>query len=279
MSILLDKVVLIVGAAGGLGRSHALACARAGAKLVLCDAGCAMDGSGFDSGPLYALAEQVAQVGPTPVCHHGRIEDGSTRAALLDLAVSKFGRLDGLVFTAGAVRDRPLLQLSDEDLDVVLDTQVRSAIRMTRDSARTMRTQGSGSIVLTIGSTALLGAQRQTNQAAAAGAIAAFVRSAALDLRRHGVRINALAALARTRINGNLPMFQSIHQGSMTAAQVSPTVVHLLSDASTHVSGDVIGAAGARLYGIRTRETTGHFFQEEFDAEQVADVFDGAMRP
>lgn len=279
MTSLNDKTIIIIGAAGGLGRSHALACAQAGANLVLCDAGCSVAGQGHDPTGLDTLAEEVARLGAAPVCHHGRIEAPETCAILLDLAKTHFNQVDGLVWSAGVSRNRPLLLMSDEDLDAVLMTQVSAAIRVTRDVARVMSAGPGGSVVLTLGSTALLGAQHQANQAAAAGALAGFVRSAALDLRRHNVRVNGLAVLARTRVNADLPMFQRMDQATMTAAQISPTVLYLLSAASTHVSGEIVGAAGTRLYGIRVRDTPGYFFGETFDEEQVAGVFETAIRP
>lgn len=280
MTSLIDKTIVIIGAAGGLGRQHALACARAGAKLVLCDAGCATDGTGADPTPLTTVAAQVSQVSQhTPVTHHGRIEAPETVSEVLELARDRFGATHGVVFSAGLSRKRPLLRMTDEDFSTVLETQVLAAMRVTRESAQAMLKAGGGSIVLTLGASGLLGAQHEANQAAAAGAVAAFVRSAALDLRRHNVRVNALAPLARTRVNADLPVFQRASKDALTPEQVSPTVLYLLSAASSHVSGEVVGAAGARVYGIRVRDTPGHFFTGEFDAAQVADVFDDAIRP
>lgn len=279
-ALLANKTILIVGAAGGLGQAHARACAAHGANLVLSDPGCNVAGEGESTTPLQELANELqALTAGKPVLHHGRVETSGVTLSLVQQAIDNFGRLDGLIYCAGLDRARPLLALSDADLDAVMQVQALSAMRLSRDAASAMARLGhGGSILLTIGAGALQGAHRRSHAAAADGALSAFVRSAALDLRRHGVRINALSGLACTRTTAHLPMFRN-HQGSMSAAHIATVGLFLISTASHDVSGEVVGAAGTRLYGLRMRETAGQLLSDDFDIRAVAHAFGQAIRP
>ena len=280
--LLANKTILIVGAAGGLGAAHAWACANAGAKLVLCDAGRDVEGRGAEPERLHELGQALATAQIPCLLDTQPIEQPGAAQALIERTLTEYGRIDGLIYCAGLHRPTPLLSLTDEDLMSALEVQALAAIRTSREVAKAMRRSGSGSIVLTIGAGALQGAHRQSHHAAADGALTAFVRSAALDLRRHQVRINALASLALTRTTAALPMFRN-HHGSMTADHVAKVALFLLSDAATHVTGETVGSAGTRLYGLRLRETAGQMLDQTsdqtLDVATIAAAFKDATRP
>lgn len=284
MGHLNGKTILVVGAAGGLGRAFSETCADAGANLMLWDAGCSPDGSGHDPSVVEGLHRELAlraaerTTGGRLAHASHRVESCGAVQAVMDQTAREFGGLDGVVFTAGGCEERPLLRMTDDALQRVIDVQLLAAIRICRESALLMSQADGGSIVLATGSMALFGVQRQSSQCAATAALAGFCRAAALDLRRHSVRLNMIAALARTRQTEHLPMFGSIRSDSMTPEQVAQTALFLLGDHSKHVTGEILGTAGSRLYGIRLRETPGHFFEGDFSDGDVGDALSNALR-
>jgi NAD(P)-dependent dehydrogenase (short-subunit alcohol dehydrogenase family) len=131
-----------------------------------------------------------------------------------------------------------------------------------------------GSIVLCTGPSAFFGARGQAAIGAASAGIVALTRSAALELRKHRVRVNAIAPTARTRQTEDLPTFQGIQEGSMSPAHVAPIAVFLASPLAEDVHGEVLGIAGARAYAFRSRETTGAFSDgRPLSVREVRDVW------
>ncbi len=275
MSMLAGKSVLVVGAAGGLGRAETLLLARLGAKLVLCDAGRDVEGVGADPGAVEAIAADARALGAEVVTS---AEDAAAAGAadrLVALAASTYGRLDGVVYSAGIRRDRSLAKTTADDLDRMLDVHVRGSFHVARAAAAAMIDAGTGgSIVLSTGPVGFFGVARKTSEALCAGAIAGFVRSAAIELRRHGVRVNAVAPTARTRLTEDSALFRGIAATSMTPEHVAPVVAFLLSDAAKDVHGDVLGVAGGRIYALQSRETTGAFAEgRAFDPGEIGGVY------
>jgi NAD(P)-dependent dehydrogenase (short-subunit alcohol dehydrogenase family) len=126
---------------------------------------------------------------------------------------------------------------------------------------------------------AFFGSARRTLASAAAAAIVGLTRSVAVELRKHGIRVNAVAPTARTRATEEMPMFKGVREGSMSSDHVAPVVAYLLSDHAADVFGEVVGIAGGRLYGLRARETTGVFSEgRPFTETEIAESFAEAMR-
>lgn len=263
MGVVDDKVFILVGGARGVGRASAFALAREGARLVLADNGCAADGTGHDAHVVTSCADELRALGAEVVTSDADARDANTPKTLVELAQSTFGRIDGGLFSAGFVRDRAIVRLSDDDFDSVLDVHVRAAFRFTRELAKALVEQKQGgSIVLTSSASGFFGTSAQASLAAASGAIASFTKTAALELRRQGVRVNALVPTARTRLTENLPLFQAIRPDSMTPEHVAQVACYLLSDQSRDVHGEIIGAAGGRVYAFRMVETSGIYHEE-----------------
>lgn len=255
-----NKVCIVFGGGRGIGRATALALAREGARLVINDLGCGTDGQGHDPDVAEAVADEVRALGTEALAlsYDARAPDASR--LLLSAAREAFGQVHAGFYCAGVARDRPLLRTTDEDLDTLLDIQLRGAFRFTRELARVFVEQKKGgSVVLCSANTAFFGATAQTAQAAAHGGVASFARTAATELRRHGIRVNCLIPTARTRLTQELPLFQSIRADSLTPEHVAQVVCHLLSDAAQDVNGELVGVAGGRIYTIRIGETSGAF--------------------
>jgi NAD(P)-dependent dehydrogenase (short-subunit alcohol dehydrogenase family) len=258
-----EKVAIVIGAGSGIGRATARALASQGVQLVIADLGCAPDGSGRDPSVVEAAATELEALGVSVVAHAIDASAPEAAGALISAALERFGRVDFGLYAAGYHHERPLLRVSDDELARVLEVHLLGALRFGRELARTLLARKSGgSIVLASASAAFLGSAGHSALASAAGGLVAYVRKAAAELRRQGVRINALIPTARTRLTASLPLFTSIRADSLTPEHVAQVVLFLLSDAARDVQGEAIGVAGSRIYAFRHAETSGAFHDD-----------------
>lgn len=257
-----EKVAIVVGGGRGIGRASALALAREGARVVIQDPGVEIDGSGADPQVAAAVAAEIQAHGGEALALTNSATDPGAAKQAVEAARERFGRVDVGLYAAGILRERPLVRLSDADFDLTLDVQVRGAFRFARELANALVEQKRGGALLLCSSPAgFAGTPGQTALAASAQAVVGLARAAASELRRQGVRINALVPTARTRQTEELPLFRSIRSDSLSPEHVAEVVCLLLSDAAREVSGEVIGVAGGRAYAFRASETPGVFVE------------------
>ncbi|MGE0787099.1 MAG: SDR family NAD(P)-dependent oxidoreductase [Sandaracinaceae bacterium] len=260
MGALDGKHVVVLGGGRGVGRAEALACAREGASVVVNDLGCDPQGAGSDPSVAREVAHEIEAMGGRALPDASDIATPGAVGAILSRATSAFGPVDAVVSAAGAVLSRTVLKMDDAILDRVMEIHVRASFALVRASARAFIDAGRpGAILLHTAPIGFFGGVRQSALAAASGATAALVRCAAIELRKHDVRVNAIAPTARTRTTEDTPLFTGIAANSMSPDFVAPVAVHLISDAAREVSGEVIGVAGARIYALGGRETPGWF--------------------
>jgi NAD(P)-dependent dehydrogenase (short-subunit alcohol dehydrogenase family) len=237
------KVVAITGAGGGIGRACALASAAEGARVVVADIGVGLAGEDPKSEVAEAVVAEIAGAGGEAVAV---AEDVSTMAGgerIIQAAIDNWGRIDGVVAVAGILRERMLFNMSEDEWDAVIATHLKGHFTVFRHAAAVMRKQESGSLIgFTSG--AFAGSVAQANYSAAKGGIVSLVRSAAAGLYRYGVRANAVAPIARTRMSANVPM-EMAEMGD--PEDVAPMVVYLLSDAAKDVTGQVYTVVGGRI--------------------------------
>jgi NAD(P)-dependent dehydrogenase (short-subunit alcohol dehydrogenase family) len=256
--LLKGKIAIVTGAGGGIGREHALALAREGAKVVVNDLGGDRHGGGRGSDAADKVVEEIRAAGGDAVASYDTVATREGADAILWTALSRFGRVDVLVNNAGILRDRTLLNMSQDDLDKVLDVHLRGTFFCTQAVARQLKVQGQGGrIVNTTSLSGMLGNFGQANYAAAKAGIYGLTRVAALELQKIGVTVNAIAPVALTRMTDDLAAFRGATEKDLGPRFVAPVVVFLASDLAADVTGQVVGVQGGKLFLYRVETTDG----------------------
>ena len=206
MDGLQDRVVIVTGAGGGLGRAYALFCASHGARVIVNDMGMRDGGSAA-----VAVVAEIAGTGGKAVADRSDISRPESGETLVDLALASFGRLDAVINNAGILRDHTLVNLTDEEWDAVLAVHLTGHFNLTRAAARHWREASKrgdavdASLVHTSSTVGLAGAAGQANYAAAKGGIASLSLCCAQELTRYGVRSNCVVPAARTGLTADQP--------------------------------------------------------------------------
>jgi NAD(P)-dependent dehydrogenase (short-subunit alcohol dehydrogenase family) len=239
------RVAIVTGAGRGLGREHALLLASEGAAVVVNDLGGSTDGSGSDTGPAHDVAAEIAAAGGSAVANTDDVSDWEGAGRLVQQAVDEFGRLDVLVNNAGILRDRMIVNLAEDEWDVVMRVNAKGHAAPLRHAAAYWREQAkqhgsvSAAVVNTSSPSGLFANVGQANYGAAKVAVAGLTMIAAKELGRYGVRVNAIAPAARTRLLGpgssapSDPTSDVQVFDRMDPANVAPFVVYLASDRCT----------------------------------------------
>jgi NAD(P)-dependent dehydrogenase (short-subunit alcohol dehydrogenase family) len=256
--LLEGKVAVVTGAGAGIGRAHALGLARAGAKVVVNDLGGDRHGGGRASQAADLVAAEIQAQGGEAVASHDTVATREGVDAILWAAQSKFGRVDVWVNNAGILRDRTLLNLSDEDFDRVLEVHLRGTFLGTQVAARAMKIQGKGGrIINTTSLSGLLGNFGQGNYGAAKAGIYGLTRVAALELERFGIAVNAIAPVAVTRMTSDLKMFAGATEAELGPQFIAPAAVFLASPLADGITGQVLGVQGGKIFLYRMETTSG----------------------
>jgi NAD(P)-dependent dehydrogenase (short-subunit alcohol dehydrogenase family) len=206
MGMLDGKVIAVTGAGRGIGRGEALLIAAEGAKVVVNDLGGEWDGTGQDDRPASQVVEEITGAGGEAVAHFDDISEPEGAKSLLGLALDAWGRIDGLVNNAGILRDKMSFTMPVEDWDAVIKVHLRGTFLCTGAVCAHWRERSKageevrGAIVNTSSTSGLLGNVGQSNYGSAKAAIAAFTQIVSMETQRYGVRVNAIAPGARTRM-------------------------------------------------------------------------------
>ena len=241
-------VVIVTGAGRGIGRAHALALARAVHTVVVNDLGVAADGTAPSSGPADDVVAEVEKAGGTAIADHGDVSTEAGAAALVATALNAYGRLDAIVNNAGILRSGTLLRTTVAEWRAVLEVHVlgtmlvtQAAARHWRDLAKAGESPPDARIVNTTSTAGLFGFVGEPAYSAAKAAVAGFTLTAAAELTRYGVKVNAIAPAAATRMTA--------WAGDQLPAPelISPVVVWLLSDRAADVNGRVFEVGGGQI--------------------------------
>ena len=203
--MLKDKVVIVTGAGGGIGRDFALAMAAHGAKVVVNDIGASVAGEGKDAGPAQKVVGEIKSKGGTAVANTDSVSEWESANRIVKSAVDAFGRIDVVVNNAGILRDRFFFNMSVEEWKAVIDVHLNGSFYVARAAANYFKSQGSGAYVHMTSTSGLIGNLGQANYSAAKLGIAALSKSIALDMQRYQVRSNCIAPFAWSRMIGTIP--------------------------------------------------------------------------
>ena len=265
-----DKVAIVTGAGGGLGRSHALELARRGAKVVVNDLGGTVDGSGGASDMAQKVVQEIAQDGGEAIANGASVTDDDGVSALIEQTMSAFGRIDILVNNAGILRDRTLHKMEVEDFETVLDVHVMGTVKPTKAVWPIMREQNFGRVVVTTSSSGLYGNFGQSNYGAAKMAVVGLINTIKLEGQKYDIHCNAVAPVAYTRMTSDL--FPPEAEMLMTPERVTPAVIYLCGEAAPT---GVILCAGAGVFAkTEIVESHGAYLGEDATAEDIAKNWD-----
>jgi NAD(P)-dependent dehydrogenase (short-subunit alcohol dehydrogenase family) len=280
MGLLDGKVVIVTGAGGGIGRAEALLLASEGARIVVNDVGAARDGTDPGAPAADEVAQAITASGGAAIASHDSVATPDGAERIVQAAVQAFGRLDVLVNNAGILRDKTLLKMTLAEWDAVLAVHLTGTMLCMQAAARQMIAQGAGGrIVNTTSLSGMLGNFGQSNYAAAKAGIYGLTRTAAIELQKHRIFVNAIAPVAKTRMTEDLPMMQGMD--ALTPAHVAPAALFLSSDLSADRTGHVLAVAGPRMYAYKVVESAGRFKESDdgvWTAAEIAEHWNTIMK-
>lgn len=260
MGLLDGRVVIVTGGGRGLGRSHCLELARHGARVVVDDAGFALNGEASDDRtPAEEVVDEIIANGGEAFAASASVSDWNAVGQLIDTTVQRWGRLDAVVNNAGIVRDRMITSLSEQDWDAVIDVHLKGTFVMTKhacDHWRTVAKGGgavSGRIVNTTSGAGLFGNAGQAPYVAAKAGIAALTLTTAMEMERYGVTANAISPIALTRMTATSVMGDykpAEGWDPMDPENASPVVAWLCSEQSSWLSGAVLRIEGNTIMKV-----------------------------
>ncbi len=250
-----DRICIVTGAGRGIGAEHAKMLAAHGARVVVNDLGGARDGSGASTRPAQQVVDEIRAAGGEAVANTDDVSDWKGAQNLIQQALDTYGGLDVLVNNAGILRDRMLVNMSEEEWDAVIRVHLKGTFAPSRFAAAYFREQAKAGqprdarIINTTSVSGIYGNPGQTNYGTAKAGIAAFTIIAARELRRYGVTVNAIAPGALTRMTEDLGMGQAGPEDRerMHPRWIAPICTWLASRESSDVTGRVFEASGRLL--------------------------------
>ena len=256
MGILEGKVAVVTGAGRGIGRGEALLLAREGASVVVNDVGASVSGEGHDATPAEQVVKEIEQMGGKAIVDDSDVTSFEATGKLIAKAMDHFGQLDILVNNAGILRDRMLVNMSEEEWDAVVAVHLKGTFNCMRHATAYWRERSkagervAGRIINTSSPSGLYGNVGQSNYGAAKAGIAAMTVIVAQEVQRYGVTVNAVSPSARTRMTelafGEIAAPEEGFD-AFAPENIAPIVAYLASDDAAGITGQVFGVQGASI--------------------------------
>jgi NAD(P)-dependent dehydrogenase (short-subunit alcohol dehydrogenase family) len=279
MPSLEGKVAIVTGAGRGIGREYALALAQAGAQVVVNDLGGSLAGEGTDATPAQSVVNEIVAAGGDAVASYDDVSDFGAAEHMIQRAIDRYGRLDILVNNAGILRDRMLVNMTEEEWDAVIAVHLKGHFGPTRHAAAYWRERAKAGetlrarVINTSSPSGVFGNVGQANYGAAKAAIAGFTLIAAQELHRYGVTVNCIAPNARTRMTeetfGDLPPPEDGFD-PLDPANMAPLVVALAADDAQDITGQCFFVWGGSINVLRPWDA-GELFAADsrWDADEL----------
>lgn len=283
------RVAIVTGAGRGIGRGEAIELARQGAKVVVNDIGANPDGSDTSEGPASEVAAEIRSFGGEAIANTDDISTWAGAERLIQSAIDAFGQLDVLVNNAGILRDRMIVNTTEEEFDDVVRVHLKGTFATTRFAAEHWRARSKAGeeldarLINTSSASGIYGNVGQANYGAAKAGIASLTIIASRELARYGVTANAVAPAARTRMTTEgtrqrMGEFAEDEFDPFHPDNVAPLIAWLASPASSHITGRVFNAAGG-LVGVSEGWRLGPHvdIKQRWDARALDDVIPGLV--
>jgi NAD(P)-dependent dehydrogenase (short-subunit alcohol dehydrogenase family) len=242
-----DRVAVITGAGGGLGKTYALLLGARGAKVVVNDLGGAADGTGSGSSMADAVVKEITEAGGAAVANYDSVATPEGGEAIIPSAVDNFGKVDILINNAGILRDKSFAKLEPQNLEIVLDVHLKGAFFVTQPAFKVMKENNYGRIVFASSGAGIFGNFGQTNYGAAKMGLVGLCNVLAVEGAKNNIKCNAIAPIAKTRLTEALlgPLAEKL-----SPDYVTPLVAYLVSEQCelTHEIFDVGGGRYARVF-------------------------------
>ncbi len=263
-----NRVAIVTGAGGGLGKQHALELGRRGAKVIVNDLGGSVDGTGGSMSASEAVAQEIIDAGGTAIANGASVTNLDAVQSMVDSTMSKWGRIDILVNNAGILRDKTFAKMELANWHAVLDVHLMGSLNATKCVWPVMMEQNYGRIVMTTSTSGLFGNFGQSNYGAAKLGLVGFMNTLRFEGAKYNVFTNSIAPIAATRMTLELPGFED-SSDRLAPELVTPAVVFLCSENAPN--GRIIQAAGGRYYSADIRENEGVDLGTNTTAENIQD--------
>ncbi|MBP8297914.1 MAG: SDR family oxidoreductase [Burkholderiales bacterium] len=281
-----DKVVIVTGAGGGIGRDFALAFARDGAKVVVNDIGTSVKGDGSDPSLAQKVVDEIAAAGGSAVASSASVADWESAQSIVETAIQAFGRVDAVVNNAGILRDHFFFNMEIEEWRAVIDVHLNGSFYVARAAAPHFRKQQSGSYIHIVSTSGLIGNLGQANYSAAKLGIVALSKSIAMDMAKFNVRSNCISPFAFSRMIGSIPADTPEQKErvkrleKMETAKIAPLAVFLASDRAQDVTGQIFAVRANEIFLMsQSRPLRSMHAADGWTPETVADRAIAALRP
>ena len=265
-----DKVVIVTGAGGGLGRSYARFLAGNGALVVVNDLGGARDGTGSGTSMADQVVEEIQAAGGKAVANYSSVATADGAAEIVETALNTFGAVHGVVSNAGILRDGAFHKMTQDNFDSVLKVHLYGGFNVVRAAWAHFREQRFGRVVVATSTAGIYGNFGQANYGTAKLGLVGLVNTLALEGKKHDILVNAISPLATTR------MSEGVLDHEFDPAYVSALVVQLCSD-ECRTTGEVIHAADGKYTRVRYAESIGVVFDHVPSQAELRDSWPAMM--